>query len=165
MNRLSFRTVYMNFARLAASAAQWHNRTMNTEIGVPAIRLHPHEGDFLAFDLKEILSALGARGVALHWTIGDVASRGVAFDATGEGAAALEELVKSGERVTGSRLAQIAETVQQVIWGEFKGYEGNQAVMPYVIVVAFDSSWWEIQTASALLLDRVAKAFSRVERL
>jgi hypothetical protein len=136
------------------------------EANVPAIRIHGDDVGFaLTFDLKEIFAALGPRGLTAYWTVGDVASRGGALDATGEGAVALERLAESGERIIGSRLAQIADSVHQVIWGEFKGYDDKLADIPRLVVIAFDSSWWEIQSAEVTLLDRVAKAFDRVERL
>ena len=132
---------------------------------VPAIRIHLSAGGLLAFDLKEVLAALGPSGLITYWAVGDVACRGGNFDATGEGAVALEELAVSGERIIGSRLAHIAESVQQVIWGEFKGYEDILSNAPLVVVIAFDSSWWEVQSADATLVDRVAEAFKNVERV
>jgi hypothetical protein len=112
---------------------------------LPAIRIHADkEKHALTFDLREVLAALGPRGLTAYWTVGDVAAQGESLDATGEGAAALEELAMSYERIIGSRLAKIAESVRQVIWGEFKGYEDKLSDTPRVVVVAFDSSWWEI---------------------
>jgi hypothetical protein len=136
---------------------------------MPAIRLFPHHGGVLTFDLKEVLAALGPIGLALYWTVGDVDTHGehsdATFDATGRGAVALEKLAVSGERINGSRLTKIAESVRQVIWGEFKGYEDKLSDAPRVVVVAFDSSWWEIQSEETTLLDRAAKAFKDVERV
>jgi hypothetical protein len=80
-------------------------------------------------------------------------------------AVALEELAVSGERILGSRLAHIAENVRQVIWGEFKGYEDILSNTPTAVVIAFDSSWWEIQSADVTLLDRVAEAFKGIKRV
>jgi hypothetical protein len=132
---------------------------------VPAIRIYADkEKRALTFDLREVLAAMGPRGLTSYWTVGDVAAQGERLDATGESAAALEELAMSGERITGSRLAEIAEGLRQVIWGEFKGYEDKFSAAPSVVVVAFDSSWWEIQSEEAALLDRVAAAFKGVER-
>jgi uncharacterized protein YbjQ (UPF0145 family) len=101
--------------------------------------------------------------------VGDVDTHGehadAEFDATGRGAVALEKLAVSGERINGRRLAKIAESVRQVIWGEFRGYEEELSDAPRVVIIAFDSSWWEIQSEETTLLDRVAKAFKDVERL
>jgi hypothetical protein len=133
-----------------------------------SIRLSPHHRGRLIFDLKEVLAALGPSGLALHWTVGDVDAHGehhdTEFDATGEGAVALEKLAVSGERISGRRLANIAKSVRQVIWGEFKGYEDELSDAPSVVVVAFDASWWEIQSEETTLLDRVARAFQDDER-
>jgi homoserine kinase type II len=127
---------------------------------MPTIRLHPDKNDHaLAFDLREILAAVGADGLSAYWSIGDVASQGEKLDANGDGAVVLEELAISGERIIGSRLAEIAESVRQVIWGEFKGYQDQLSETPRVVVIAFDSSWWEVQSVEAPLLNRVSKAF------
>jgi hypothetical protein len=83
------------------------------------------------------------------------------LDATGDGAAALEQLARSGERVSGVRLEKIARKVKQVIWGEFNGYE-DSSENPWVTVIAFDSSWYEIQSADATALDRIRSAFRQV---
>jgi hypothetical protein len=115
----------------------------------------------LAFDLREVLVALGPRALKAFWTIGGVTSRGEALDATGDGAAALEQLARSGERVSGVRLEKIARKVKQVIWGEFNGYE-DSSENPWVTVIAFDSSWYEIQSADATALDRIRSAFRQV---
>ncbi len=136
---------------------------------MPTIRLSPHLSGRLIFDLKEVLAALGPTGLALYWTVGDVDTHGehsdAELDVTGRGAVALKELAVSGERIYGSRLAKIAESVRQVIWGEFKGYEDKLSATPRVVVVAFDSSWWEIQSEETTFLDRVAKAFKDAERV
>jgi len=127
---------------------------------MPTIRLHLGTTDtVLLFDLKYILAALGDDGFSAYWAVGDVASE--KLDATGAGAGALENLVKSGERVIGRRLAEIAEGVNQVIWGEFKGYKDQLAETPRVELIAFDSSWWDVRSVEAPLLDRVRKAFAK----
>ena len=133
---------------------------------MPTIRIRGgDETAALKFDLKEILAALGPSGLTAYWSAGDVAARGGAFDATGEGASELEGLAASGGRIVGSRLAQIAERIQQVIWGRFAGYEDKLGEVPRVVVIAFDSSWWEVQSDDEALLDRVAASFLGVERV
>ena len=81
---------------------------------MPTIRLHP-TGHTLTFDLKEILAAMGPHASALYWKVGDVELQGGGFDAAGEGAAILEDLLKSGERITTVRFTEIAEKLHQVI--------------------------------------------------
>jgi hypothetical protein len=132
---------------------------------VQAIRIHDKAKDVLAFDLSEVLAALGPRGLNAYWTVGGVSADDGNFDATGDGAGALEGLAKSGERIIGMRLAKIAKAVRQVIWGEFKDYRDKLSDTPTVVVVAFDSSWWEVRSDEKTLLERVAKAFEDVEWL
>jgi hypothetical protein len=120
---------------------------------------------FLGFDLKEILAALGPRGLSASWAVSGVVSSNESLFATGEGASALERLAVSGERLSGRQLAEIAQDVVQVIWGEFRGYEDTPSENPWVVMVAVDSSWWEVRSPDATLLDQVAGRFKSVERL
>jgi hypothetical protein len=128
-----------------------------------AIRIHDctPEG-VLAFDLAEVLAALGTSGRSAFWTVGGVASKDERLFATGKGMSELEGLASCAERVPRSRLAEIARDVRQVIWGEFKGYADKSSEDPIVVITAVDSSWWEVQSTNAGLLDRVARTFEHV---
>jgi hypothetical protein len=131
-----------------------------------AVRIHDkNERGILTFDLNEVHAAFGRRGLSAYWTVGNVAAPDGGFDATVEGAAKLEPLAISGERIAGRRLAKIAKDVRQVIWGEFKVYEEMTSKTPLAVVIAFDSSWWEVQSDDAELLNVVANAFKHVERI
>jgi hypothetical protein len=126
------------------------------------VRIHG-AGGVLTFDLREILAALGSEARSAWWSVGNVAVRGGEFDASGDGAVALKALVASGERIAGSRLAEIAESTQQVVWGEFRGYDSKDADSPRFVVTAFDSSWWEVGSEILELIDKVAESFDGVE--
>jgi hypothetical protein len=131
-----------------------------------AIRIHDLAPQgFLAFDLKEILNALGPRGLTASWTVGGVPSQGQGFSATGKGADEMEEFARSGARLSGRHLARMARNVVQVIWGEFTAFEDSFSAHPWVVLIAYDSSWWEVRSAEAALIDRVARAFRQVDRL
>lgn len=133
---------------------------------MPIIRLHPSEGDdVLRFDLKEILVALGPDVRSLYWSVGNLPCHDQKLDATGEGADLLEELTRTGERIIGTRLVEIALSVRQIIWGEFKGYRDQSSEKPRVSLVAIDSTFWEVDSEEASFLNRIAKAFDHVEKL
>ena len=130
------------------------------------IRVRPDpERRVLTSDLKDILAALGPWAQGSYWTVAGVPAQGEGLDATGEGAAALEQVALSGERIIGSDLAKIADRVDQVIWGEFKGYDDKVSDTPRVAVLAFDSSWWEIQSEDVTLIDKVAKRLGHTQRV
>src|SRR5690349_2826959 len=102
----------------------------------------------LSFDLRDVLSALGERATFSRWQITPLtASTGLnEVMVTGEAAAdRLEEVSRSGERIPGALLQQLARDVVQVIWGEFRAYDGLER-KPWVIVRAIDSSWFEVET-------------------
>lgn len=118
---------------------------------------------FLAFDLKDILAALGTDGLKAVWTVHDVTPSVEGLIATGGGAPTLERLAASEDWLPGHQLAEIAQSVQQVIWGEFKGYVGTSFEAPWVIVTAVDSSWWEVRSVDASIIAHVASVFKNVE--
>jgi hypothetical protein len=126
------------------------------------IQIHDLKQGALALDLREILAALGPRAHATYWTVSDVASSDQALDATGDGADALEELALSGERTAGTRLIDIARTVSQTIWGEFRGYSDKAAAEPWIVIVAVDSSWFEVRSDDAAALAGIRGAFKDV---
>jgi hypothetical protein len=126
------------------------------------IQIHDLTRGVLAFDLREILAALGPRAHGTYWTVSDVASPAQALDATGDGAVVLEELALSGERTTGASLINIARTVRQTIWGEFSGYSDKAAEEPWIVIVAVDSSWFEVRSDDAAALAGIRDAFKDV---
>jgi hypothetical protein len=62
----------------------------------------------------------------------------------------------------GTRLIEIARGVRQVIWGEFKAYADDALDQPWIVIVAFDSSWFEIHSDDEAVLARIRKAFKDV---
>jgi hypothetical protein len=130
-----------------------------------AIRIHDaRPNGVLAVDLLPVLAAVGPRALSSEWTVNDVrTAKGLeALMATGGGADELERLVQSRARITGSRLVDIMMDVQQVIWGEFKGFETAVSDDPWIIIIAFDSTWFEVQSSDRAMLDRLKARFSDV---
>lgn len=117
-----------------------------------------HAGGPLAFSLKEVLRALGPGATDWLWVVSDV-EEGEALEAVGPSFPELEALKPSGDRVPGSRLARIADGIDQVIWGEFRAYRDEGAAEPLVRVVAFDGSYYEVWSEDAALIGRVQSSF------
>jgi len=120
------------------------------------------DGHALAFDLRDVLAALGHRVLRAYWSVSGLDSHGEDLAATGAGAAALEDLARSGARVSGSRLVGVARQVHQVIWGEFRGYDDERSGDAWITIVAFDSSWFEIRSDDVAVFMRIQKAFKDV---
>jgi hypothetical protein len=117
-------------------------------------------GGFLAFNLRDVLRALGPDALHWMWSVSGVAAEGEPLMATGEGASDLEALVASGERVSGSRLLEMAGRTHQVIWGEFRSYRHSSESEPWVKIIAFDSSWYEVWSEDEATVQRVASVFN-----
>ena len=126
------------------------------------IRDKTSDGRVLAFDLREALAALGTQALRTYWAVSGVADQGEALSATGDGGVELEELARSGARVSGARLLQIAQRVRQVIWGEFNSYDSSEAAEPRLVIRAIDSSCFEVRCDDETILARIPGAFADV---
>jgi hypothetical protein len=123
------------------------------------IRIYDRSPDhFLGFDAADVLRALGPEALEASWQVAGVPEEDEAVMATGDGADVLEALAASGERVSGSRLLEILTEVHQTIWGAFAGYRADDSI-PWVRIVAFDSSWFEVLSADQRVIDAIRSAF------
>lgn len=127
---------------------------------MPILRIHDAQpGGGLAFDLRDILAVLQPRAGNAEW---EVYHADEEFWVTGEDTRAIEALVGSGERVPGKTLSSLANEIHQVIWGEFRAFDGA-AAKPWVIVRAIDSSYFEIETDDDALAALVQQHFNVVQ--
>jgi hypothetical protein len=127
-----------------------------------AIRIHDLAvgRNVLDFDLRDILSALGPQADRTIWRVGQVEGK---FMVTGDEVAdELESLARSETPVSGRRLRKISRYVRQTIFGEFKGYEKASSADPWIAVIAYDSTWFEVQSQDEAALDRLKAAFKDV---
>jgi hypothetical protein len=113
----------------------------------------------LSFDLKDLLAAIGHPALEAYWTVGSVERAGELLEVIGKDIPLIEALAASGERVSGYRLQKIAADIHQTIWGEFRGYATRTAAVPWLIIVAFDSTWFEVHSSDAAILDRLKRQF------
>jgi hypothetical protein len=123
------------------------------------ISIHDTHDGCLSFDLKDLLTAIGQPALEAYWTIGSVERAGESLDVTGKAIRLVEALAASSERIMGYRLQRVAADIHQTIWGEFKGYETSTASMYWIIVIAFDSTWFEVHSSNAALLGRLKAKF------
>ena len=122
------------------------------------------EGRSLAFDLRDVLRSLGPEALDWAWTVAPVEANGEALEAVGEGWMDLQALERSSERVAGSQLARIAERIEQIVWGEFRAYRrGQTSAEPFVRIIAFDSSFFEVWCDDETVVGRVRAAFKDTE--
>jgi hypothetical protein len=130
--------------------------------GMKAIRIHDTAPgrNILAFDLRDILAALRPQADRAIWRVGK--AEGEFMVTGGDAADELESLAESGTPLRGKRLRQISQHVQQTIFGEFKGYENASSADPWIIVIAYDSAWFEVRSRDEGALDRLKAAFKDV---
>ncbi len=129
------------------------------------IRIHDAVGHRLAVDLRDILAALGQRASTSWWKVSGVPSVDEALMVCGRRSEELEELDRSGRRVRGDGLLTIARSVAQVIWGRFEGFDTRVSDDPWVVLIAFDSTWFDVSTVDDTALARIEAAFADVQRL
>jgi hypothetical protein len=117
----------------------------------------------LAVDLRHLLDALGERAIHSLWEISEVSRFGEPLMVTGEGRAnVLDELARSKKRISGTLLHELAHSVDQVIWGEFRAFEDGGSA-PWVIIRAIDSTWYEVETQDDAALAQIRKAFEEAQ--
>ena len=127
-----------------------------------AIRIHDLKYGVLAFDLRDILAALGPKAITAAWTVGPVEEgQPDGLDVTGSAADELEKLAQSGIRIA-VNFVELARNVRQVIWGKFEGYDTASPASPWIVVIAFDSTWFEVQSSDDAALSRLMVAFEDV---
>jgi hypothetical protein len=122
-----------------------------------AIRIMDTNERGLSFDLVDLLREVGDRLSQTEWEVDHVQSSGE----SAEDLEQLEALETLGHRVTGDRLMQIATRLYQVVWGNFRGFRPDQT-KPWIIISAFDSSWFDVVSDDDSLIEQLKKQFKKV---
>ncbi len=112
----------------------------------------------LAFDLAEVLGALGNRVATSRWRCWNLSY--VSRDEVDIGPL---DRAASGESIDGTDLLAALPRLMQVIDGEFQGFEGEPE--PWVIIRAVDTSSWEVSSHDAGTLHAIRATFRVVDDL
>ena len=130
---------------------------------MPTLQIHdlvPHSR--VVVDPRLVLPMLGERAIRASWQVAGVARYDEALMIVGDEAAErVENLARSLDRISGALLRDLLSQVAQVIWGEFTAHEAGQET-PWVIVRAIDSSWCEVETDDAGVLNLIRETFADV---
>lgn len=121
------------------------------------LRIQDMDGRNLAFDLADLLTVVGDKGVASRWRVRAVWCVS-ADEADGN---PLEELGDLESWVGGAELARLAGEVIQVIDGEFTGHLAGES-LPWIQILAVDSSYWELEADDPEVLARIRARFREV---
>jgi hypothetical protein len=128
-----------------------------------ALEIWDKSGVFL--NLKDILAVMPSRALKSKWTVSPCLNGDEEMiDVLTKDENVLEEFAASGERMTFLRLQAVAESVDQVIWGVFKGFDGAGGVEPWIVITAFDSSYWRVDTQDKVVRRRIEGSFQDVRR-
>jgi hypothetical protein len=111
-------------------------------------------GGFLSFDLVDIFSAIGDVAIVSTWKCRNV-------ECVGQNAERLYELAETGKKVSGLELSEIANGISLTIDGQFEAYRAGE-VEPWILIDAVDSSWFDVFSRDASVLERVRCHFRDV---
>lgn len=115
-------------------------------------------GSFLSFDLRDILAAVGEPVLSSRWRCRDlwyIAERDGKFN----------EFREARQKLTGEEMIRFAGSIHQTIDGRFEARGGGAAKRPWLIILAVDSSWFEVWSSKRKVLERVRRRFEKVSDL
>ena len=115
------------------------------------------DGRFLAMSLYDVLTLLEGKGEHLLWKVSNV-------DSVGGGAGELRRLSAEGKFVNWTTLKELSSTVEQVIEGDFEGFE-KDVIQPYVVVRAVDGGAYDIYSDDREVLERYEEHFNDVTEI
>lgn len=110
------------------------------------------ETSSLAFDLHDVLDAIGAEVLASSWSVRNV-------ECVGIGSGALHAVAETDRRISGAELLRLAHGVDQVIDGEFRGFEAG-FLQPWIAIYAVDSSAYDVVTDRSAVVAVLRARFS-----
>jgi hypothetical protein len=122
------------------------------------IRIHDRTGeDVLAFDLEDLLAALGKDAERSEWrcSVGECIPKDAARPD-------LEDAYGSGTRLPGSQLLALASETLQIADGVFEAFRPGER-RPWLKLEAIDSTYWEVFAANPADLESLRARFAEVE--
>lgn len=115
----------------------------------------PSGGSFLSFDLRDILAVVGEAALTSRWRCRDLCYTAVRDGGIGE-------FREARRKISGAELARFAASVHQTIDGRFEARGSGAAKHPWLIILAVDSSWFEVWSSKREVLKSVKARFQQV---
>jgi hypothetical protein len=112
-------------------------------------------GRFLSFDLRDILAVIGEPVKQSKWLCYNLcytAKRNGMFN----------EFRESRLKLSGGELIELASEIHQTIDGRFEAKTEGATKKPYLVIVAFDSSWFEVYSSKSGIIDKLKNHFQMV---
>ena len=104
------------------------------------------------FDLKDILSTVGERVIESRWRCRDLWVL-ANFDEHPD------SYRISRLKISGDELMKMASKIYQTIDGRFEARGEGAAKNPWLIIVAFDSSWFEVWSSKSWVIEKIKTNF------
>ena len=111
----------------------------------------------LSFDLRDILDVIGASVFSSHWRCLDLW-----YTAVKDGK--FSEFRERRRSLSGKELVEFAAGVHQSIDGRFIAKKDG-ANKPWLIILAVDSSWFEVWCSKPKVLEELKSRFAQVSSL
>jgi hypothetical protein len=120
------------------------------------------------FDLSEIVDSIGAERILdLSWKVGlinvVIPQSNPFYDTFDPEVRAVVNSPFERVRIaawTGTKVLMFANSQQQVVDGEFIGYKTSpKGKKKWIVIKAFDCSWWDVWSGDEKLVDRLREAF------
>jgi hypothetical protein len=112
----------------------------------------------LSFDLRDILAAIGEPVRLSQWRCHDLRY-------TAEKDGKFYEFRERLRRCNGQDMIEFAAGVHQTIDGRFSAKSSGAAKKPWLIILAVDSSWFEVWSTKPQVIARLAERFAKVSEL
>jgi hypothetical protein len=127
------------------------------------LRINDLKDHHLAFDLRDLLHALGPSALSAWWRprtpVWYIAEEEASIDA-------LEWREGDAQWTSGSQVLNETQRLRQVVDGVIEGFrtpnKPTGSDKPWVVLRAVDSSWWEIYTDDSGVLSAIRDRFTDV---
>ncbi|HEY8559896.1 MAG TPA: hypothetical protein VIL74_05805 [Pyrinomonadaceae bacterium] len=103
-------------------------------------------------DLKDILNTVGDRVIKSRWRCRDLWVL-ANFDENPD------SYRFSRLKVSGDELLEMASKIYQTIDGRFEARSEGAAKTPWLVIVAFDSSWFEVWSSKLWIIEKIKTTF------
>lgn len=113
------------------------------------------DGSLLAFDLIDVLRALGSDVLRSCWLLEGI-------ECVGAGADEFHRLSDENVRVSGQKLIDLAASIDQMIDGECAGYLTEFTKQPWIVIRAVDSSGFDVECSKQSILRGMKAKFRNV---
>ena len=115
-------------------------------------------GGTLSFDLRDILAAIGEPARLSQWRC-----HNLWYTAQKDGK--FSEFRERHRRCNGQELIEFAAVVHQTIDGRFSAQSAGASKKPWLIILAVDSSWFEVWSTKPQVIAKLSERFTRITDL